>query len=663
MGILRRLLCLTLLAGYAVAATAARPNIILITVDTTRADRMGFLGSERGLTPNLDALARQGVVFNHAYSHVPLTTPSHATILTGTYPQFNHVNDFAVPVAKTIPFLPQILHEQGYKTAAFVGSAILDPLAGGAPGFDRGFDIYDAGFGARRPGDDRYQTTERRGGDVVARALTWLDERPSEPFFLWVHVYDPHIPYQPPEPFKSRYASEPYDGEIAYADSVLGTLLQQLRARGLYEGALIAMMADHGEALGEHGELTHGIFLYDETLHVPLVFKLPGEKYAGERVEARAGLVDVLPTLLEMAGIAVPAAVQGESLVGLIRPAQGRGATEAKAGDKLPDRAVYAEDDYPYRAFGWSSLRALRAGKYLFVEAPRKELYDQSTDPRAEHNLSSAASAVTATLGDQLEAFRKKTSSSERAPEVEANPQREQQLAALGYVASSNTGPASGGKETGADPKDKIEIANQMEEALLEQEDGHLEDAIQIFEQVLKKEPGIAVAYQSLGMAWMALKKYDKALLALRKAVELRPDAGSPRLALARALWENGDLESAVSEFKAAIAVSPGSANPHVSLAALYKQMGRPVDAQQELETALRLQPDGYSANLMLGRLLVARDNASAALPYLQKAAELQPNSPDAHGSLADAYAQLGQQANALRERLLAQRARSLGGR
>src|SRR5712672_2265552 len=224
-----RLLCLIFLVASAIAGTVAPkpPNVILITLDTTRADRMGFLGSKRGLTPNLDALARQSVVFTHAYSQVPLTTASHATILTGTYPQFHQVNDFGVPLSPDIPYAPDILRARGYHTAAFIGSLVLDPTARSAPGFDRGFDTFDAGFHRRRPRESRYQAIERRGGEVVAHALAWLSQHPRGPFFIWVHLYDAHDPYDPPEPYKSRYASAPYDGEIAYVDSAVGKFLTQ----------------------------------------------------------------------------------------------------------------------------------------------------------------------------------------------------------------------------------------------------------------------------------------------------------------------------------------------------------------------------------------------------------------------------------------------------
>jgi len=309
------LAALLLAAGSSLTSWAAPANVILITLDTTRADRMGFLRSRRGLTPNLDALARQSAVFLRAYSQVPLTTPSHATILTGTYPQFNHVSDLGSPLEKDLPYLPEILRHHGYHTAAFVGSQVLDPKSASAPGFDRGFDTYDAPFHARRPGDDRYHSIERRGMEVVAQALGWLNRHPHGPFFLWLHFYDPHDPYDPPPPFKTRYASSPYDGEIAYVDSAVGRLLAALRTRGLYQDALLVVVADHGEAFGEHGELSHGLLLYDDTVHVPLLIKLPGERAHHLAVESRVGLVDIAPTLLQELGISPPPVMQGTSLL------------------------------------------------------------------------------------------------------------------------------------------------------------------------------------------------------------------------------------------------------------------------------------------------------------------------------------------------------------
>ncbi len=258
------------------------------------------------------------VVFTHAYSQAPFTAPSHATILTGTYPQFHQVEDFPVPLAKDLPYAPALLKAGGYQTAAFVGSIVLDPAQGLGIGLDRGFDTYDAGFHMSVPGEDHYSSTGRRGSVVVEHALAWLNTHQKSPFFIWVHLYDAHNPYDPPEPFLSRYKKAPYDGGIAYVDFVVGKLLSQLRARGLYENSVVAVMSDHGESLGDHGEDFHGFFLYDATIHVPLVMKLPQERFAGKRIDNRVGLVDVLPTILQTVGVAIPQQVQGESLLDLM---------------------------------------------------------------------------------------------------------------------------------------------------------------------------------------------------------------------------------------------------------------------------------------------------------------------------------------------------------
>ena len=659
MSLIRGLLCLVCLLARAVAGPPAAqpsrpqpPNVILITLDTTRADRMGFLGSQRGLTPNLDALARQSVVFTHAYSQVPLTTASHATILTGTYPQFHQVNDFGVPLAPDLPYAPYIFRGNGYHTAAFVGSLVLDPETRSAPGFERGFDTYDAGFHRRRQGEDRYQAIERRGGEVIGHTLAWLTAHKEGAFFVWVHLYDAHDPYDPPAPYKTKYASAPYDGEIAYVDAAVGKLLSWLRLRGLYDGALIAVMADHGEALGDHGETTHGIFLYDETIHVPLLFKLPQKHSAGTRIDRRAGLVDVLPTILQAVGIAVPAEVQGESLLAMLKPATS------------PDRPAYAESDYPHRTFGWSSLRSLRTGKYLFIETPRKELYDQTADPKAEHNLSTTSAAVTSTLASQLDAFRQKTSTAKEAPKVTADPGLQERLNALGYVATDSSSSSMPGiKDSGADPKDKVEVVNLLHRAEMAKEDVRFQEAVPLLERVIVLEPNLPITYLQLGTALSSLKDYEKAVPVLRKAVEMRPDLTVPRYQLGSALFETGDFAAAAVQFETAVARSPNWPEAHLSLATAYARADRLKDAIPEYEKVIELRPKHYSAHLLLGRALALSGNPTDAVPNLVKAAELQPTSPEPHRFLADAYVQLGQQGDAERERATAQRLRTGGKR
>jgi choline-sulfatase len=664
MPLVRRLLCLLCFASAVTAQTPApphtkNPNVVLITLDTVRADRMGFLGSQRKLTPNLDAFARGSVVFTHAYSQVPLTTASHATILTGTYPQFHKVNDFGVPLSEDMPYVPSILKNHGYHTAAFVGSLVLDPNTRSAPGFDRGFDTFDAGFHRRRPQESRYQAIERRGGEVVAHALAWLSQHPRGPFFIWMHLYDAHDPYDPPEPYKSEYASAPYDGEIAYVDSAVGKLLTQMRLRGLYDGAMIAVMADHGEALGEHGESTHGIFLYDETIHVPLLFKLPGEHSVGTRIKDRVELVDVVPTILQTLGFVPPHEMQGRSLLPMLKPAA-KGAKGQEQATPV-ERPAYAESDYPHRTFGWSTLRALRTGKYLYVDSPRTELYDQVSDPKAEHNLSATSPALVSTLAGQLEVFRQKTSSARAAPQVSADPELQEKLSALGYVADSSSAPMPGIKETGADPKDKVEVVNLLHEAEILKEEMHFQESVPPLERVIELEPNLPIAYLQLGTALSSLREYEKALPVLRKAVEMRPDLVIPRYQLGSALFETGDFASAAVQFETAVSRSPEWPEAHFSLGTAYARMDRMPDAIKEFERVIELRPNHYGAHLLLGRALALSGDPTAALPTLSKAATLQPRSPEPHSFLADAYEQLGKTSDAERERSEAEHLKTNG--
>ena len=642
-----RLFCIWCLSICAYAATGSRPSIILITLDTTRADRMGFLESDRGLTPNLDVLARHSVVFSRAYSQVPLTPPSHAAILTATYPQFNHLRYMGEPLTKDLPYLPEILHRRGYHTAAFVGSMMLDPKNVTAIGFDRGFDTYDAGFHRRGPNEDRYHRVERRAGEVVDRALAWLSKHPPGPVFIWVHCYDPHGPYDPPEPYKSRFA-EPYDGEIAYTDAAIGQLIAGLKSRGLYENSIIAVMSDHGEAFGEHGERHHGIFLYDETIHVPLLIKLPRERSRGTRVDARVRLVDVAPTILRVLNMPIPAAMQGKSLMSLImKPSE----------DEASDRPAYAESIYGHRAFGWSTLRSWRTGKYLYVDAPKRELYDQSADRRAEHNIALNATAVSDTLSAQLDEFRSTTSRA-GGTETNLNPEQAESLRALGYLPSNSGTPTGKEEASGTDPKDKIEVANLLHQALFEAEDGKYQDVVPKLEQVIKEEPGTNLAYLELGKAYLHLKQYDKAVPLLREAVAKLPEDAFAHYELGRALVETKQWTDAAPEFEAAVARSPKSAELCFYLAVVYERSNRIPEAMKEFHNTLQLDPNHFRANLLLGRLYGIQQQAAEALPFLRKAAKLQPDSAEAHQFLANAYLELGQQAAARRERAEADRLR-----
>jgi choline-sulfatase len=644
MGLIRHWLCLVSLAASTLAATAP-PNIVLITLDTTRADRMGFLGSKRGLTSNLDALARQSVVFTRAYSQAPLTPTSHASILTGTYPQFHQVNDFRVPLAKDLPFAPDILRAHGYQTAAFVGSIVLDPAPTYAPGFDRGFDTYDANFHYEGPGEQHYHTVERRGEEVVAHSLAWLNKHPHGPFFVWIHLYDPHDPYDPPAPYKTRYAKQPYDGEIAYVDSAVGKLLRELKKRGLFQGTAIAVMADHGESLGAHGEATHGVFLYDETIRVPLLIKLPRGGVTGKQVQNRVELVDVLPTLLQIAGVEVPSAVQGKSLLGMLQAST----SKKSESETLRDRPAYAETDYPQAAFGWSPERSLRTGKYLFIQAPRPELYDQTTDSEAAHDLSGASTAVTRTLAEQLGTFRAKTSNNREAPKAAVDPTAQEKLSALGY-ASGGAAARTGGTGEAADPKDKVAISNMVHQANAFRENRHFQEAAELLQQVIDKDPGLTGMYAKLGDNLLDLKEYARAVPVLRKGMELEPNSPLSHFRLAKALMGTGDFAGAVPELEFAIAKMPNFADAHVFLEMAYARTNRIPETIRECRTVLGFLPDHFGSYLILGRFLEMSGDLEGAVPNLKRASALQPKAPEPHLVLADIYDHLGREADAARE-------------
>jgi choline-sulfatase len=597
---------------------------------------MGFLGSTRGLTPNLDAFAKGALVFTRAFSQAPITTVSHATLLTGTFPPAHRVSDFGAALPSSIPYLPQTLHDGGYRTAAFVGSLILDPRNGTAPGFDRGFDAYDAGFRLQRPGENRYLTVERRGDDVAARAMRWMSS-PQSPWFVWAHLFDAHDPYDPPADMNARFAAAPYDGEIAAADRAAGRLIQ---AAG--PDAIVVVAADHGEALGDHGEETHGVFLYDAVLHVPLVIRLPGHSPA--RVTTQVRLADVAPTVLEAAGVSVPATMQGESLLPLVQLKPDTTGTNAQASvvsgfsRTVGDRPVYAETDYPRQAFGWSPLAAWRADRFLLVRAPRPELYDVVSDAAATHNLAATRARVVDGMSAELLEFIKKAGGAGQAGRAEGtetrriDPELARRLAALGYVSGSGALANSG-----IDPKDRIGIANALHRAVVLVDSGAFAKAIPLLEKVTASEPNIPLAQLQLGMARARQRQYAQAIAPLNKAIALDPDQMTARYELGVALYETGDLQTAATQLALVASKMPKFADARYSLGSVYARVDRVTDAVSELRAALELEPRHFRANLLLGRILTLQKRPDAALPYLRTAVEVDPRSAEARAFLADA--------------------------
>jgi arylsulfatase A-like enzyme len=517
--LLPALLCLLSLFAQA----APKPDIVLITLDSVRADRMGFLGSSQRLTPNLDRLAKDSLIFRRAYSQSPLTLTSHVTLLSGNYPQSHRVIDLGVPLASSVPYLPALLQAQGYHTAAFVASAELNPKCGYAPGLERGFDEYSSGGASTR---------DRSAAQTSADAVAWLARNKKPPFFVWLEL---------PGPLGTSSAS--YAAGIRAQDSSVGKLISALQSQKLLDNVLVVVAADHGQSLGAHGESTHGIFLYDETIHVPLLLKLPGNKMGGKSLDDTVRLVDVAPSILEAAGLPVASSMQGESLLRMAR---------TSASEHKP---AYSRTDLPSRGFGWSPLESWRSGKYLLIRAPKPELYDLESDPGATHNLSTSKKAVYDTLASQLEAFSTRLQKQPTSSGSTLSSSELQKLASLGYVGLQHSTAVT--EVTGTDPKDKIAVANSVLRARDLIDSSRTSAATLILKKAVSSAPGAYLVQYGLGESALETKDYKSAIEHLHKAIALVPDSALAHLAMGKALIGAGDWKTAVTHLEIAAARLP----------------------------------------------------------------------------------------------------------
>jgi choline-sulfatase len=551
--------------GVSFASAASKPNLVLITLDSFRADRVGFLGAKGGLTPNFDRLAGESIIFDHAYAQAPAAVVSHASILSGAYPQSTGMSEIGGALPTSLSYLPDLLKAQSYRTAAFVGSIDLDPQNGLAQGFDRGFQRYDAGFRPAIPGDARPPVTRRRGAEVVARALAWLDHNAQGQgqFFLWIHISDADTP------------SAGYNSAITATDAAVGKLISALQQRKLYGNTGVIVVASHGQSLGAHGEDTHGIFLYDETIHVPLLVKLPQiepGKPATARVAAKVRLVDIAPTLLEIAAIPVPSQMQGQSLLRI-----------AKAGGG-GDQAVYSRADLPQRGFGWSPLESWRAGKYLYIRAPKPELYDLTADPGATHNLAQSSKATLDTMAAQLDNFSRHFSADASKASAELSSSEMQKLASLGYIGMQKSS-SSAVAVAGIDPKDKIAIANKViEAASSDQSKADIANAraIAAITPVVDSDPHLYLAQYTLGADLARKGRYADAGKHLHTAIELQPDSAWAHYEIGATLLKTGEYKTAIVHLEIATGRLPAFAPAHQALAEAYDHAGRLEDAKRE---------------------------------------------------------------------------------
>jgi len=633
MRIVRVLLCWCVVCGAAaprqtVQSKATRPNVFLITIDTLRADHVHCYGYERIQTPALDLLAKDGIRFTQAFTPSPITNSSHTSILTGLLPSSHGVSDFGVPLAPTHATLAELLAKRGYHTAAFMGAVILDSKSL-APGLNRGFEFYD-NFPEHATTKSRWGRLERRGLEVEQHAESWLNAHPDGSHFVWLHFYDPHDPYEPPAPYSDTYKDRLYDGEIAYADSALGRFLTYLKKRGWYDGALIVVVGDHGEGLGEHHEDTHGIFLYDSTTHVPLLVKLPSGREAGKEVAAQVRTTDIMPTILELLGLPIPQQLDGASLSPFFADAE-----------KTP-RTVFGQTDYPLR-FGWAPLRSVRKEGFKFIEAPKPELYDLRSDSGELHNQYEPWNANVQELRKSLAELNSSTTSGNASPAaVSANTIDE--LHALGYL-----GPADARSSTNVpepsllpDPKDKIEEQNLLHAAMIATENDDPAKARTALEKLLQLDNSSPIALSQLGRLEINSRNYQKAIEYLRRAHELRPEDAAAALDYGRALELNNDLVGARDALQASLRLNPNQFSARLLLGQVYFRSGDANSALDQLEAAALIQPANVEAKTSISKVLISQKKFADVVELLKPIADSSSDDPDVFELLARAYAGLG---------------------
>ena len=594
-----RLFALSLAAVAIIAVTAlwmsrtrpiaeperARPNVLLITLDTTRADRIGSYGYAGASTPHLDRLAAAGARFDQALSPAPLTLPAHASLMTGRQPYAHGVrNNGYFVLAPDVPTLAEAFAAAGYDTAAFVSAFVLDRQFGLSQGFAHYDDVLD-----RPSGTESSLEVERRGDRTVDAAAKWLSARaPGRPFFAWVHLFDPHDPYTPPSPFREQFAGRPYDGEIAFTDALLGTLLEH----GGYARSptLVVVAGDHGESLGEHGESTHGLFVYEATQRVPLI--IAGEGISAPAIVAEpVRLIDVAPTIADLVGMAPLPEAEGRSLRPLI--------THDTQGEEPP--AAYAETYFPQFFMGWAPVRSLRAGRWKFIDAPEPELYDLAADPGERTNVISQEAARAQALRRALSATL--AAHADTITPSSMSDDARQRLASLGYVSVGATPPRSGDAH-GSDPKHMVPLFERLIEGNRALAAGNADDAERIAQEVLRKDANNAFARLLHGRALLALDRNHEAITAFTGYLSLVPQSADAHHWTALAALRLGDRKRALAEAEAAVALDPRHTNAIALRAGLLFSMGRADEGVASLRDAVQRDPSNHALGIELADLL-----------------------------------------------------------
>jgi arylsulfatase A-like enzyme/predicted Zn-dependent protease len=671
-----------------------KPNVVLVTLDTTRADRLGCYGYGPAGTPTIDALARGGVLFTQAASPAPLTLPAHSSIMTGTYPTHHGVRvNGATALGRSQTTLAEVLAANGYATGAFVGAFVLD----GRWGLDQGFATYDDEFDLKKYKHLDLAGVQRPADQVVDAALRWLEGHKQERFFAWIHLYDPHSPYEPPEPFRARHGGRGlaglYDGEIAFADQQVGRCVSWLRANALEDATIFVVMGDHGEGLGSHGEGTHGYFVYDYAVRVPLVLSAPLPELRGIRVEAQVSAVDVFPTLLALAGLQSGAAVHGRSLLPAML-------------DPGKDETVYAyaESMTPNLQFGWSALHSLRSSRFKLIQAPRPELYELAVDPGETANAFDRTPEVARDMAARLEQLLAETSRDAPEPEsADLDEETVDRLAALGYIGAPVAPRTADPARPLADPKDKLRVFSAVQHAgerIVEQD---YPAAVELLESALREDAKMPQARLMLGAAYseldrsaeakaqfdLVLKDDPKSVPALVGVASLlmREDKAKDVIALCRQVLalddrnvqalallgeahaDRGEPEKALAHFEKAVAIQPKLTRNRLNLAAslievrqydradkvlgeivaesprfpfaqfnrglLHEAQGRFPEAGAAYAAEVAAYPGHYKARFNLGRVLLRLGDGAGSLQQMREVVRLAPKQPEGHLFLA----------------------------
>ncbi|HYX22991.1 MAG TPA: sulfatase-like hydrolase/transferase [Thermoanaerobaculia bacterium] len=590
-------LLLTACRGASHSGSADVPKgtpVVLISIDTLRADHVPAYGYKGVETPALDALRRDGILFERAYSTTPLTLPSHSTLLTGVLPAVHGVRDnvgYKLDAAKiqsgALPFLPEILKQAGYATGGAVSAYVLQ----GKSGIATGFDFYEDGIEFRS--GTGLGGLQRPGSETLKLSRPWLESVKDKPFFFFFHLYEPHTPYAPPEPYASRYPSK-YDGEIATADHIVGELIDDLKRLGVYDRALVVLLSDHGEGLGDHGEDEHGVLLYDEAIHVPLMIKLPKAQQAGGTTGRPVQLLDVAPTVLGLLGLAVPKPMPGVSLLA--------------AG--VPARRIYSETFYPRLHFGWSELFSLIDEKDHYIDSPDPELYDRTKDPKETTNVLRDERRVYASMKKDLAGFDRNL-----APPSAVDEATRQKMAALGYI--SGGGPTEGPLPS---PRTKIGSLKDLREGFQLSGQKNYPAAAAAFRRVIADNPKMVDAWEFLGRSLQHMGRTEEALAAFQQG--LKVSNGSPEIAVAAAslFFDLGRLDDAEVHARMAMAAHPSFAHGLLANVALERKQ---LDvAEREARAAMTDQSLRVGPMITLAEVLHAKKDDAGALEMVRKAGE-----------------------------------------